>query len=60
MILKGDKVFFKPEFHQECEPQYYAHSDEWDDGRIQVTTLPTDGLPLPPINTVRVAMIEGR
>jgi hypothetical protein len=58
MIRKGDKITFKPEFREPGEAQYYAYSDEWDDGRIQVTTLPTAVLPLPPINTVPVSMIE--
>lgn len=60
MIRRGDKIRFKPEWREPGDAaQYYAHSDEWDDGRVQVTTLPTEALPLPPINTVRVDMIEG-
>jgi hypothetical protein len=59
VIRKGDKIIFKPEYREPGDTaQYYAHSDEWDDGRIQVTSLPTETLPLPPINTVLVSMLE--
>ena len=58
MIRKGDAVYFRAEFRQAGEPQHYAYSDQWDDGRIQVTTLPSEDCPLPPINTVRVDMLE--
>ena len=60
MILKGEKVAFKPEWLEPGETaQYFAYSDQWDDGRIQVTTEPTESLPLPPINTVLVTMLVG-
>jgi hypothetical protein len=59
MIRKGDKITLKPEYRDGGETfQYVAASDE-EKGRVDIVAVDS-ALPHPPINTVRVDMLEGR
>lgn len=58
MIRKGDPISFKPEWRDAGDTfQYVATCDQHDD-RVDVVALGTD-LAFPPINTVKLYMIEG-
>lgn len=57
MIRAGEPVSIKPAFRDPGDDfAYVAHSDE-EKGRVDIVAL-NSGLPLPPINTVTVDMLE--
>ena len=58
MIRKGDTVTIKPEWQDQGDEMFHwIAADDEELGRV--TIMPTNtGLPLPPLQTVEVAMLE--